>query len=84
MKKQTKKKIYYDKQTDVLWIYIKSGVENQHKEVAPGVSVELGNDGELLGIEILNASKVLGSKLGIKSGSRQLVQSLITAHQIKK
>jgi len=58
-----KSKVYYDKKTDVLWLNIKSGVEEKHQEVSPGVSVEIGKNGELLGIEILNASKVLGEKL---------------------
>lgn len=60
--KQVKDKIYYDKKSDALWLLIKSGAEEESKEVAPGVNVELGKDGELLGIEILNASKVLGEK----------------------
>ena len=64
--KKAKQKIYYDKKTDVLWFNIKSGVEEQYSEVAPGVNVELGKNGELLGIEVLNASKVIGSKLGFK------------------
>lgn len=68
--KKTKQKIYYDKKTDVLWFLIKSGPEEEHREVAPGVNVELGKNGDLLGIEILNASKVLGSKLGLKSTGR--------------
>lgn len=62
--KKTNQKIYYDKKYDVLWFMIKSGPEEEHKEIAPGVSVELGKNGELLGIEILNASKVLGPKMG--------------------
>lgn len=65
--KRTKQKIYYNKKTDVLWLLVKSGPEEEHREVAPGISVELGNNGELLGIEILDASKTLGQKLGIKS-----------------
>lgn len=80
--KQTKKKIYYDKKTDVLWLYIKSGAEKEHKEVTPGVNVEIGYNGELLGIEILNASKVLGPKLGLKTVKRDL--SSLTTHSIKK
>lgn len=64
--KKAKQKIYYDKKTDVLWFNIKSGVEEEYKEVSPGVNVELNNKGELLGIEILNASKVLGPKMGFK------------------
>lgn len=65
--KKTKQKVYYDRKTDVLWFMIKSGPEEDHREVAPGVSIELGKNGELLGIEILDASKVLGAKLNPKS-----------------
>ena len=54
-----KEKIYYDKKSDILWVLVKSGPEFEYKEIAPGVSVELGKKGELLGIEILNASKVI-------------------------
>ena len=75
--KKAKQKIYYDKQTDVLWLNIKSRAEEEHREVSPGVSVELNGRGELLGIEILNASKILGSKLGIRSAS-----SVAIAHKI--
>ncbi|MEK7517529.1 MAG: DUF2283 domain-containing protein [Patescibacteria group bacterium] len=65
--KQNKEKIFYDKKTDVLWLMVKSGLEEEHREITPGVSLELGKNGELLGIEILNASKILGPKLGLKS-----------------
>lgn len=65
--KRTKQKIYYDKKTDILWLNIKSGAEEEYREVTPGVGIELGENGELLGIEILNASKVLGPKLGFKT-----------------
>ena len=76
--KKLNQKIYYDKDTDVLWLYIKKGAEEEHKEVMPGVSLELGEKGELLGIEILNASKVLGSKLGLKPR-----YSTAVAHKIR-
>lgn len=69
--KKTKQKIFYDKRTDVLWLMVKSGPEDKHQEIAPGVSVELNKKGELLGIEIINASKVLGSKLGLKTTSQE-------------
>ena len=61
--KRPKDKIYYDKKSDALWLLVKSGIEEEVKEVSPGVNVELGKHGELLGIEILNASKVIGEKL---------------------
>jgi len=60
MKKiKQREKIFYDKKSDVLWLLIKSGIEEEHQEISPGISIELGKKGELLGIEILNASKVL-------------------------
>lgn len=71
--KRPNQKVYYDKKTDVLWILVKSGPEEEHKEVAPGISVELDKNGELLGIEILDASKVLGHKLGFKSSQTSAV-----------
>ena len=55
-----KSKINYDSQSDVFYIVIKSGYEEVHREVAPGIFVELDKKGELIGIEILNASKNLG------------------------
>ncbi len=70
--KKTEDKIFYDKKSDVLWLLVKSGQEYEHKEVSPGVSVELGKKGELLGIEILNASKILGSKIAGKSAKDQI------------
>lgn len=78
--KKTKQKIYYDKKTDVLWIFVKSGPEDEHREVAPGISVELDKKGELLGIEILDASKILGSKLAERS--QEAAQSAAIPHKI--
>lgn len=60
---KTRQKVYYDKKSDILWFLIKSGPEVEYKEIAPGISVELGKKGELLGIEILNASKVISPLL---------------------
>lgn len=51
--------VYYDNQSDTLWFVIKEGAEDEYREVAPGINVELGKEGELMGIEVLNASKVL-------------------------
>ena len=79
--RKTSPKIYYDKKTDVLWFNIKKGFEEEYKEVAPGVNLELDKSGELLGIEILNASKVLGSKLGLEKAKD--THSTAFAHRIK-
>ena len=53
--------IRYDHKIDVLYIVAKKGVEDEFVEVAPGVNVELNEQGDVIGIEILNASKVLRS-----------------------
>lgn len=79
--KKSNQKIYYDKKTDVLWIMVKEGPKENHKEVAPGISLELGKNGELLGIEILDASKVLGSKLGLKKTSSPYLPAV--THKIR-
>lgn len=79
--KKTNQKIYYDKKTDVLWFNVKSGLEEEYKEVAPGVNLELDKNGELLGIEILNASKVLGAKLNINQ--RNSDHTAAVAHRIR-
>lgn len=58
MAKNMNKKIFYDKDIDALWLFVKKGKEAESKEVSPGISIELNDKGELLGIEILNASKI--------------------------
>lgn len=51
--------INYDSKSDVLYIAAKKGVEEKFVEVAPGINVELDDEGYVIGIEILNASKCL-------------------------
>ena len=67
-----KEKVFYDKKSDALWFLIKSGEEEEHREIAPGVSIELGKKGELLGIEILNASKVIKPLISLKQTQASL------------
>lgn len=55
-----KPKINYDAKSDVFYIVVKNGYEESHREIAPGIFVELDKKGDLMGIEILNASKNLG------------------------
>jgi uncharacterized protein YuzE len=57
--KATKRKesyVNYDSKSDVLYIVTKKGEEEEFVEVAPGVNVELDEKGEVIGIEIINAS----------------------------
>jgi len=52
--------IHYDYESDVLYIAAKkNAVEEEFIEVAPGINVELDDRGQVIGIEILNASKCL-------------------------
>jgi uncharacterized protein YuzE len=56
-----RKLVNYDDKSDVLYIGIKKGVEEEFVEVAPGVNVEINERGEVIGIEMLNTSKFLKS-----------------------
>ena len=55
-----KAKINYDAKSDVFYLAVKEGYEDKHQEVAPGIFVELDKAGELMGVEVLNASSNIG------------------------
>lgn len=57
----SKSAVNYDSEADVLYIVSKKGQEEESIEIAPGVNVELDEKGEVIGIEILNASKFFKS-----------------------
>ncbi len=48
--------ITYDAKADALYIKLKEGEFQKNREVEPGVVLDLGQNDELLGIEILDAS----------------------------
>jgi uncharacterized protein YuzE len=52
-------KINYFEKNDVLHLLIASGKEQSSFELASGVTVELDGEGNLIGVEILNASAFL-------------------------
>lgn len=56
--------VHYDAQSDVLYFLVRDGEEDRFEEVAEGVNVELDQDGQLLGVEILNASRFLRAAIG--------------------
>jgi uncharacterized protein YuzE len=56
--------VHYDPQSDVLYFLVRDGEEERFVEVAEGVSVELDHEGQLLGVEILNASRFLRATIG--------------------
>lgn len=71
-KSKSKKLINYDPRSDAIYMGIKRGVEEEFIEVSPGLNVELNSKGRVIGIEILNASKVL--KPVIKPLQRQILE----------
>ena len=50
--------VYFEKE-DVLHLVVKEGPEVQSVELSPNVTAELNDKGELIGIEILQASAFL-------------------------
>ena len=56
MKMQPGKLKYYEG-SDVLYYLLEEGEEDSSVEIAPGVTVELNEQKEIIGIEILDASK---------------------------
>jgi len=51
--------VKYYSEDDVLYVLMKPGEEAKSVEIEPGVTVELNKRGEVIGIEILDASKYL-------------------------
>ena len=76
MKKINSKKIInYDRKSDVLYIGVKKGIEEEFVEISPGINVELDLKGQVIGIEILNASRIL--KPVIKPFQKQILEPTI-------
>ena len=55
-------KIEYDQEADALYIQFRSVSVKDNVDVEEGVTVDLGEDGHIVGIEILAARKRLGVK----------------------
>ena len=64
-------KLEYDKESDAGYIYladeIKDGEAVKTIELDPNIILDFNKDGKLLGIEVLNASKVLKKDILMKS-----------------
>ena len=55
-------KIEYDQEADALYIQFRSVLVEDNLDVEEGVTVDLDNEGHIVGIEILGACKRLGTK----------------------
>ena len=56
-------KVFYDREVDALSIVVREGREEEFDEIAPGVGVERNSKGEIIGFEILDASRHFRSML---------------------
>ena len=54
-----KTRIRYFEQEDVLHLMIAEGPESRSLELSPNITVELNDQNELIGVEILNATTFL-------------------------
>jgi len=54
-----KPQVRYFEKEDVLHLLIADGPETRSLELAPNITVELGEENEMIGVEILNASSFL-------------------------
>jgi uncharacterized protein YuzE len=59
----TESKVQYDARADVLYLVCDDGEICRSIEVSPGITIEFGDAGSILGVEILRASKVLTEKV---------------------
>ena len=68
-------KIEYDKEADAAYIYIEHpigfGQVSKTVELNEDIAIDFDKTGKLLGIEILDASKVLDKKILIKAETPQ-------------
>lgn len=55
----SKPRMVYFEHEDILHLAISEGPEAQSVELSPNITVELNDKGELIGIEILDASEFL-------------------------
>jgi uncharacterized protein YuzE len=57
--------IRYDKETDIVYIRLNEGNVSESDEEKPGIILDYDESGNILGIEVLNASKKINQPSGI-------------------
>ncbi len=60
----SKPTLHYDPEKDILYIVLREGPEHHFAEVAEDVIVEFDEHDQPIGIEILNALKLITSTIG--------------------
>lgn len=72
-----KTRIRYFEQEDILHLMIAEGPESRSLELSPNITVELNDQNELIGVEILNASTFLRDAVleSIQAKTLQVLQA---------
>lgn len=56
-------KIWFDEEEDILYLSLKEGIATDSEEVAENIRIEYDEKGSMIGIEILNISRMLASSI---------------------
>jgi uncharacterized protein YuzE len=64
MSKRKAVKFEYDRETDAAYLKLGRGKVVDSEEVEPGLIVDVGADGEIVGVEILRFTRRFGRKSG--------------------
>jgi uncharacterized protein YuzE len=57
-------RISFDEESDIFYLSLKEGVAVDSEEIIEDVRVEYDEDGQVIGIEIFNITKMLATALG--------------------
>lgn len=73
----SKTRIRYFEKEDVLHLVLADGPESRSLEIGPNITVELNDENELIGVEILNASSFLRDAVleSIQAKTLQLLEA---------
>lgn len=71
--------VQYDKDADAMFIKFKEGKYHESKEINANIILDIEKNGKIIGIEILNASKVLSKESLSKVTFEMLTASVATA-----
>lgn len=74
--KTINKQYHYDHSADSLYIVVGKGKEDRFEEIAPGISLEFNKKDQLIGVEVLNASRLSQRKksMSAQRSSRERVK----------
>ncbi len=73
----TKLKMKYFDQEDILHLVISEEPQGDSLELSPNITAELNENGELIGIEILNASSFIQEAVLDKGTAKELTLSKV-------